>query len=140
MTNEVYLIVSYFAVGLLSFWIALAATLWLRRSFTGVVRPVPGQHFGRILRKVFSVGLILPALWGFFSVSFHSCSKETYDQIIADRAYLIEKNQEQLSAALSSVVIALLVWGLVVVGALIIISRHRKEEVRSENCVSRTEN
>lgn len=128
MTNEQYLIASYFVVGLLSFGLALAAYLWLRHSFTGVTRAVPETHFFHILRKLFSVGIILPALFGFFSVSFRSCSKETYHEIIADRAYLVAKNQEQLSTSLSHMVIALMVWGFIVLIALIIIKRQRMGE------------
>jgi len=125
MTNEQYLIVFYFAAGLLSLGSALATYLWLHRSFVGVVRVIPSGHFARILRKLFSPGIILPALFGFFSVSFRSCEKDTYEKIIADRAYLVAKNQEQISASLSHIVVALLVWGFIVLGALFIIKRHR---------------
>ena len=70
---------------------------------------------------MFLVGIILPALFGFFSVSFRSCEKGTYEAIIADQAYLVAKNQEQLSAALSHIAIALLAWGLIVtIGFLVL--------------------
>jgi hypothetical protein len=63
----------------------------------------------------------LPALFGFFSVTFRSCGKGTYEAIIRDQAYLVAKNQEQLSAALSYIAIALLVWGLIVsIGFLVL--------------------
>ncbi len=125
MTNEQYLIASYFTAGLLSLGLALATVLWLRRSFLGVVEAVPSGRFARILRKLFSLGIVLPALVGFFSVTFQSCEKDTYEKIIADRAYLVAKNQEQLSASLSHIVVALLVWGFIVAGALLIIKRYR---------------
>jgi hypothetical protein len=70
---------------------------------------------------VFLLGIIVPALFGFFSVSFRSCKKKTYEAIIADQAYLVAKNQEQLSAALFYIAIALLVWGLIVsIGFLVL--------------------
>jgi hypothetical protein len=70
---------------------------------------------------LFLVGIILPALFGFFSVTFRSCNKETYEAIIADQAYLLAKSQEQLSAALAHIAIALLVWGLIVsIGFLVL--------------------
>ena len=124
MTNEQYLVVSYFTVGLLSFAFALATYLLLRHSFIGVTQAVRGK-LSIILRRLFLIGIILPALVGFFSVSFRSCSKETYVQIIADRSYLVAKNQEQLSTSLSHIVIALLLWGLIILGAFIINKNHK---------------
>ena len=124
MTNEQYLLVSYFTVGLLSFAFALATYLLLRHSFIGVTQAVRGK-LSIILRRLFFIGIILPALFGFFSVSFRSCSKETYVQIIADRSYLVATNQEQLSTSLSYIVIALLLWGLIILGAFIINKNHK---------------
>lgn len=123
MTNEQYLVVSYFTAGLLSFAFALATYLLLRHSFIGVTQAVRGK-LSIILRRLFFINIILPALVGFFSVSFRSCSKETYVQIIADRSYLVAKNQEQLSTSLSYIAIALLLWGLIILGAFTINKNH----------------
>jgi len=124
MTNEQYLVVSYFTVGLLSLGFALATYLWFRQSFIAVTQAVGGK-LSIILRRLFFIGIIFPALVGFFSVSFRSCSKTTYGQIIADRSYLVAKNQEQLSTSLSHIVIALLLWGLIILGAFIISKNHK---------------
>ena len=124
MTNEQYLVVSYFIVGLLSLGFALATYLWLRHSFIGVTQAVGGK-LSIVLRRLFFIGIIFPALVGFFSVSFRSCSKQTYAQIIADRSYLVAKNQEQLSTSLSHIVIALLLWGLIILGVFIINKNHK---------------
>jgi hypothetical protein len=121
--NEQYLIVSYFVVGAICFGLAVATYTLLRRSFGALSAVAPGGHLGRILRRVFLVGIIVPALFGFFSVSFRSCKKETYEAIIADQAYLVAKNQEQLSAALSYIAIALLVWGLIVSIGFLMLSK-----------------
>jgi len=125
MTSEQYLIVSYFAVGLLVLATALVVYVVLRPSFMGVVRASPSGHFAHILRKLFSLGIILPALFGFFSVSFRSCERDTYEEIIAQRAYLVAKNQEQLSTSFSHMVVALLIWGLIALGVLFVIKRHK---------------
>ena len=125
MTNEQYLVVSYFAVGVLCLGIGSATYLWLRRSFRDITRDMPAGHLSRILRKLFTIGIILPALAGFLSVSFRSCSHETYNQIIADRAYLVARNQMQLSTSLFHIVMALLAWGFIVFGGLLIIKRHK---------------
>jgi hypothetical protein len=124
MTNEQYLVVSYFTAGLLSFAFAFATYLLLRHSFIAVTQAVRGK-LSIILRRLFFIGIILPALGGFFSVSFRSCSKETYVRIIADRSYLVAKNQEQLSTSLSYIVIALLLWGLIILGAFIINKKYK---------------
>lgn len=124
MTNEQYLVVSYFIVGLLSLGFALATYLWLRHSFIAVTQAVGGK-LSMILRRLFFIGIIFPALVGFFSVSFRSCSKQTFAQIIADRSYLVAKNQEQLSTSLSHIVIALLLWGFIILGAFIINKNHK---------------
>lgn len=128
MTNEQYLIVSYIAVGLISFGMGVAVYLWLRNSFTGVTDNLQVNHFSLILRRLFPIGIILPALAGFFSVSFRSCSKGTYQKIITDRAYLIEKNQEQLSATLDNISIALLVWCFLLLVALLITRQKIKDK------------
>ena len=125
MTNEEYLIISYFTAGLISLGFAIFAYLYLRCGFAEMMQSVSGKHLFHIFRKLFLVGIVLPALFGFFSVSFRTCSRDTYDKIIAERAYLVAKNQEQLSSSLLYIVIALLVWGLIVFGALIIM-KHNK--------------
>jgi hypothetical protein len=112
--NEQYLIVSYCVVGAICLGLAIATYALLRRSFGALSAVAPGGRLGRILRRVFLVGIILPALFGFFSVSFRSCDKGTYEAIIEDQAYVVAKNQEQLGAAFSHIAIALLVWGLIV--------------------------
>ncbi|MBW1815002.1 MAG: hypothetical protein JRJ39_15440 [Deltaproteobacteria bacterium] len=100
MANEQFLIVSYIIIGLLSLGLAVLTYIWLRDSFSGTMA-------------------------GFFSVSFRSCSKQTYAKIIAERSYLIAKNQEQLSTSLTYIVIALFFWGVIVLGALMV-SESRK--------------
>ncbi|MCK4881715.1 MAG: hypothetical protein KAR31_12535 [Candidatus Omnitrophica bacterium] len=124
MTNEQYLVVSYFAIGLLSFGIACITYLWLRPSFEGIVQAVRNNHFSNILKRVFRWGIILPALAGFFSVSFRSCSVDTYEKIICNRSYLIARNQEQISATLFYIVIALFVLSVIVLLVLVIIKKH----------------
>lgn len=121
MGNEQYLIVSYFVVGAICLGLAVATYALLRRSFGALSATAPGGRLGRILRRLFLVGIIVPALFGFFSVTFRSCDKGTYEEIVEDQAYLVAKNQEQLSAALAHIAIALLVWGLIVsIGFLVL--------------------
>lgn len=119
MANEQFLILSYIIIGLLSLVFAILTYVLLRDSFNGIMKTVP-DRFSVILKKLFFIGILFPAMAGFFSVSFRSCSKQTYAKIIAERSYLIAKNQEQLSTSLTYIVIALLAWGIIVVGALMV--------------------
>ena len=113
MNNEQYLIFSYFLVGALSILIGLAAYAYLRRPFAGLAGTFPSRNLTLILKKLFPAGLVLPALAGFLSVSYQSCEKN-YQSIIADRAYLVAKNQQQISAICFFLMIAILAWGVVV--------------------------
>jgi hypothetical protein len=124
MANEQFLIVSYIIIGLLSLGLAILTYILLRDSFTEIMKAVP-EKFSIILKRLLFIGIIFPAMAGFFSVSFRSCSKQTYAKIIAERSYLIAKNQEQLSTSLTYIVIALFLWGIIVLGALMV-SRNGK--------------
>lgn len=124
MSNEQYLIVSYFTVGLLVLGIACLTYLLLRRSFIETTKNLPQKRFSYILKRAFPLCIIFTALAGFLSVSFRSCEKDTYNKIIEDRAYLVLKNQEQLLISLSCIVIALLVAAILMLGILIIIKQH----------------
>jgi hypothetical protein len=94
MTNETYLIVSYFAVAGGGVALAILTALVLmgpvKRAFQGAVAPL-----AQILRRVLPAWLILAALLGFLSVSYFDCTHSTYEQIVKNQPYLVEKNFEQ---------------------------------------------
>jgi hypothetical protein len=113
MTNEQYLIASYFASAAVSIALGTLVYFSLRRSFGEIAETSSGRQFPAILKKLFPLGLIFPGLLGFISVSYSSCNHDTYEKIVQNREYLAEKNQEQLSSILFSLLIAILVWNLV---------------------------
>ena len=115
MTNEQYLGASYFAGAAISIALGALVYFYLRRSFCEIAEASSGKRFPAILKRLFPFGLILPALLGFISVSYSSCNHETYEKIVQDRKYLVEKNHEQLSSILFSLLIAILVWNLVLI-------------------------
>jgi hypothetical protein len=119
MSNEQYLIVSYFLVGGLAIVIAIGVYARLRRPLAGLARAFPNRNLASVLKKLFPAGLVLPALAGFLSVSYRSCERESYKSIIADRSYLVGKNREQLSAICFFLMLAVLGWGLVVLLSLV---------------------
>ena len=89
--------------------------LYLRRSFTGVAESAKGKHFGKLLKTLFPAGLILPALLGFFSVSYQGCNHTTYAEIVQDRSYLLAKNHQQVAAIFFFILVSVLSWNLVAV-------------------------
>ena len=118
MSNEQYLIISYFFVGGLAIAITVAAYAYLRRPLAGLAKTFPNQYLASVLKRLFPAGLVLPALAGFLSVNYRSCG-ESYQSIIADRSYLVGKNQEQLSAICFSLLLAVLGWGIVVLLSMV---------------------
>jgi hypothetical protein len=70
--------------------------LVLRRSFVELTQLGSKTHWARILRGSFPIGLVLPALAGLLSVQFVSCTHTDYAAVVADRPYMMLRNQEQL--------------------------------------------
>jgi hypothetical protein len=126
LTNDQYLIVSYFVCAALSLAAGVLVYLYLRRPFAGVADSAPGNHLPALLKRLLPCGLIFPALLGFLSVSYQGCGK-SYADIVASREYLVAKNHEQLSAILFYIAVAILFWNLI---ALLILrsAQHGKHE------------
>ncbi len=126
MDNEQYLVTSYFLVAVFSIGLGVGVSLWLRYPFAGITELIATSSLPRLLRRFFPVGLILPALAGFLSVGYYGCAHHTtYEQIVADRAYLVAKNKEQISSAFEFVAVAVFVWVFLTVLALSIVRRQR---------------
>jgi hypothetical protein len=117
MTNDRYLIVSYFAMATMAIAFAGATWLYLRRSFRGITQALSSGNLSRILKAMFPAGIFLPAFLGFVSVSYRGCGK-SYEDIVKERSYLIQINQEQFSSILLWIAAALLFWDLVILFAL----------------------
>ena len=129
MTNETYLVVSYFASGLLCLGLTLAAYVWLRRSVNGIASALPQENWGKVLKKAFPLSTILFAFSSFLAVDYYGgCGQKTYADIIKERSYLVEMNQKQVSNTLMAIVSAVLLWGLIVLLSLLVIQRARKAE------------
>ena len=114
MGNEAYLILTYFLTGLISLGLGFAAYWWLRRPVGHIADAQPGKALGNILRKSFPISIIVLALSAFLSVSYYGWQNRPYERIIADRAYLLAKNQEQISATLSALALGVFLWALII--------------------------
>ena len=85
-----------------------------------VANAAPGRQFPALLKRLFPFGMVFPAPLGFVSVSYSSCDRETYADIVKSRRYLVGKNQEQIASILLSILVAVLVWNVI---ALLILKR-----------------
>lgn len=110
MTNEQYLIVSYFCIAILSLAMGLLAYLWLKAPFHLMAKALPWKAFGELLVRLFPLGVVLPALMGFVTVSYIGCDTKDYERVIAQRSYLVSKNQDQISASLTHIAWAVFAW------------------------------
>lgn len=125
MSNEQYLTYSYLLMGALSLLAGLGVYAWLRRPFGELAEQLRVHELGRSLRRIFPLGTTLAALAGFVSVSYtlKGCEVLKYEQVVADRAHLVAKNQEQGAAILSYLLVALLAWGLLTAIVLAVMRR-----------------
>jgi hypothetical protein len=111
MTNEQYLIVSYFIVAGGSA-VAGAVTVLilrgpLRKAVAWIAAPV-----GRFLGRGFVAWILLAAMLGFLSVSYFDCNHSTYQSIVQDREHMVQVTHSQVSAIFQYLLIALLAYSL----------------------------
>jgi hypothetical protein len=114
MTNEGYVIASYFVSAALSAGLGTIVYLFLRRPFGGVADAASGKRLSSILKRLLPWGLLFPPLLGFVSVFYQGCNRTTYEEIIQSRNYLVEKNQEQISSVLLYILVAVVFWDVIV--------------------------
>jgi hypothetical protein len=122
MTNEHYLIASYFVVASVSLVLGLGAYRVLRRSFTAIIETVPGKSHLSTWKRTLVVSTTMAAVLGFLTVSYQGCGK-SYAEIVKDRSYLVQVNRDQLRAAADWIVYAVFVWCLVVLICLAVVRR-----------------
>jgi hypothetical protein len=128
MGNEAYLTLTYFLAGLISFCLGLAAYGWLCHPLGQIVDAQPGKVWGQILKKSFPITTIVLALSAFMSVSYsEGCPARPYERILADRAFLLAKNQQQISATLSALALGVFLWALIILVCLLAIQPGQAE-------------
>ncbi len=131
MTNEHYLIVSYFVVALVSLGLGVAAHRVLRRPFAAIGEAFAGKSRLSTWKRTLTLSMIMAAALGFLSVSYRGCGK-SYAEIVEDRSYLVQMNREQLQAASDWIVYAVFAWCLVVVICLVVVRRKGKGSAVNE--------
>jgi hypothetical protein len=131
MTNEQYLIVSYFGVAILSLAIGFGGYLWLKEPFQSVGKALPWKALRRLLARIFPLGVLLPALMGFLTVRYVGCEAKDYEHVIAQRSYLVDKSQEQVSASLTYVIWAVFGWCVLLAILLAVKRRFDRRNITS---------
>lgn len=132
MTNEHYLIVSYFLFAFVSVCLGMAAYRFLRTPFAALADLIVGKSRGPILKRLLSFSLTIAAVVGFLGVSYTQNGCTNYEAVVKDRAYLVEVNRNQLAGAGDWIVYAVLAWGvLVVIGLVAARKRQSKQTDRT---------
>lgn len=119
MSNEHYLIVSYFVVGLVSLCLGIAVYRVLRAPFATIAEAATGRLRSRLLTRALGVFMTLAAVLGFLSVSYTEKGCRSYEAIVKDRAYLVQTNQQQLQRTGDWIVSAVFLWCIVVLICLL---------------------
>ena len=125
MNNEEYLICSYFTVGFASILLGTLAYVLLKNSLSQTLANLVDSGFARSVNRFFVYGVIFPAFAGFASVSYESCTVDTYEKVIKNKTYLMDKNVEQLHNIFLYLIISLLIWATIVAICLAV-CEHRK--------------
>lgn len=126
MSNEHYLIVSYFLVAVVSLCLGAAVYRVLRTPFAAIAEAATGKLGSRSLTRALAVFMTLAAVVGFLSVSYtqRACTK-SYEQIVRDRDLLVRINQEQLQQTSDWIVSAVFLWCVVALLCLLAWRRSR---------------
>lgn len=125
MTDDLFLKLCYFGMGVVSLLLGWAVYRLCRRSFTEVARNVAPVSSPRFIGRLFLLGIPLTSFAGFLAVSVPGCHNHRYEEIVSIRPYIVEKAIEQASSSMLYVVDGLLVFGLVI--ALLVSSKLRGE-------------
>lgn len=129
MTNERYLIVSYFVSALGSLGLGVAAYRVLRDPFAAIADAVAGSR-SAILKRALRVSTIMAAVLGFLSVSYTQHGCVSYENVVKDRGYLVQLNREQLQSAGNWIVYAVFAWCVIVLICLAVWRSHQEQSPR----------
>ena len=98
--------------------------LILRGAFRRLCAGYISRPWVTTLPRLFLLGIVLPPVVGFTSVSYFSCSHTTYERIVTDREHLIAVSREQFAWAFSYGIVAILVW--CALAAILVSTRDRQ--------------
>jgi uncharacterized MnhB-related membrane protein len=129
MSNDRYLIVSYFLFAFVSVCLGGLAYRALRVPFVAIAERVVGRLHSSILKRALAASMTMAAVLGFLSFSYTQKGCINYEQVVKDREYLVQANREQLQGVGNWIAGAALGWG-VVVAICLVAMRSREENSR----------
>jgi hypothetical protein len=113
MSNDQFLNLTFILGGCLTLVLGVGTYVWLRRPFLEIAASLRPPRLASVVKKLFPITKVVVGLLGFVSVSYYgSCPGRSYEEIVADRRYVVTTNQAQIATALWYLAIAVLVWGL----------------------------
>jgi hypothetical protein len=121
VSNEHYLIVSYFLVGLVSLCLGIAVYRVLRTPFAAIAEAATGRLRSRVLTRALGFCMTLAAVLGFLSVSYNQRGCVSYEQVIKNRYSLVQNSKEQLQGTGEWIVSAVFLWCIVVLICLVVL-------------------
>ena len=126
MSNEHYLVVSYFVTFGLCFGMAALTYRLFRESFGRISDAALKTSKSAFLKRALPVVLTIGATFAFLGVSYtsNSCRKYTYAEAVKERSYLQERNRAQLAE--TSITMARIVGMFSVAARVCIIVMKRK--------------
>jgi len=113
MSNERYLIVSYFFFALVCLVLGVLVYWILRIPFERIAEATVGSR-GTVLKRVLAVSMTAAAVLGFLGFSYNQKGCVSYQQVINSRNFLVEANVEQVQGAADWIAWTVLAWGVVV--------------------------
>lgn len=119
MSNEHYLIVSYFLVGLVSLCLGIVVYRVLRTPFAAIAEAATGRLRSRVLTRALGFCMTLAAALGFLSVSYNQRGCVSYEQVIKNRYFLVQNSKEQLQVTGEWIASAVFLWCIVVLICLV---------------------
>ena len=127
MTNDHYLLVSYFVVGFVSLCLGVAAYRVFRKPFAAIAERVAGKSRSLLLKRALAASMTLAGVLGFLSFSYTQKGCMNYEQVVKDRDYLVQANREQLQHAGNWIAAVVFVWSAVVLICLVMIEKKNSE-------------
>jgi hypothetical protein len=113
MSNERYLIVSYFFFAVVCPGMGFLAYVILRRPFERIAEATVGSR-SHVLKRALAVSMIVAAVLGFLGFSYNQKGCVSYQQVVSNRHLLVQANVEQVQGAADWIAWTVLAWGVVV--------------------------
>ena len=125
MSNERYLIISYFVVAVVCPGLGILVYYILRRPFEGIADAIVGKNRSVLLRRALMVTMTVASTLGFLGFSYNQKGCWSYESVVGNRYFLEPASVEQVQGARDWILWTLFAWGVMV--AIGLAARQRRE-------------